>query len=119
MLPKVITKDPERLVHVLENYVIRRLVLVPTLLRSLLMYLKMSDTNGRQKKLLHNLHIWVCSGEPLPVPLAMSFFDYFEEGVHTLFNFYGSTEVMADVTYFTCESKKQLSLYDRVPIGKK
>lgn len=120
MVPKAITKDPERLVEVLEKYKIRRLVLVPTLLRSLLMYLKLDGGNNRnnsENKLLYNLHIWVCSGEPLPVTLAMHFYDYFEEDTHTLYNFYGSTEVMGDVTYFTCESKKQLQHFERVPIG--
>ncbi|XP_030081675.1 uncharacterized protein LOC111602622 isoform X3 [Drosophila hydei] len=116
VVPKAVTKDPQRLVTLLEKYKIRRLVLVPTLLRSLLMYLKM-EGGGAAQKLLYNLQIWVCSGEPLAVPLASSFFDYFDEGVHRLYNFYGSTEVMGDVTYFTCESKKQLSMYDNVPIG--
>ncbi|KAI8130088.1 Mycosubtilin synthase subunit C [Lucilia cuprina] len=119
VVPKAITKDPERLVEVLEKYKIRRLVLVPTLLRSLLMYLKLDGGNNcnNESKLLYNLQIWVCSGEPLPVALAMHFYDYFEEGTHTLYNFYGSTEVMGDVTYFTCESKKQLQHFERVPIG--
>ncbi|XP_004533561.1 uncharacterized protein LOC101450328 [Ceratitis capitata] len=122
VVPKVITKDPERLVDLLEKYKIRRLVLVPTLLRSILMYLKLNDDNTKRQllqrdRLLYNMKIWVCSGEPLPVALATSFYDYFAEGVHTLFNFYGSTEVMGDVTYFACESKKQLSFFDHVPIG--
>ncbi|XP_011180928.2 beta-alanyl-bioamine nonribosomal peptide synthetase ebony [Zeugodacus cucurbitae] len=122
VVPKSITKDPERLVDLLEKYKIRRLVLVPTLLRSILMFLKLNDGNNKYQmfqsdRLLYNLKIWVCSGEPLPVALASSFFDYFSEGVHTLYNFYGSTEVMGDVTYFACESKKQLSLFDHVPIG--
>jgi len=116
VVPKAVTKDPQRLVALLERYKIRRLVLVPTLLRSLLMYLKM-EGGGAAQKLLYNLQIWVCSGEPLSVALASSFFDYFDEGVHRLYNFYGSTEVMGDVTFFACESKKQLSLYDNVPIG--
>ncbi|XP_039970507.1 mycosubtilin synthase subunit C [Bactrocera tryoni] len=122
VVPKSITKDPERLVDLLEKYKIRRLVLVPTLLRSILMFLKLNDGNTKcqmlqRGRLLYNLKIWVCSGEPLPVTLAASFFDYFSEGIHTLYNFYGSTEVMGDVTYFACESKKQLSYFDHVPIG--
>lgn len=117
-MPKAITKDPERLVDVLETYKIRRLVLVPTLLRSLLMYLNLENGNANTNKLLYNLEIWVCSGEPLALQLASQFYDYFEEGKHALYNFYGSTEVMGDVTYFACESKKQLSQLDRVPIGK-
>ncbi|XP_055633046.1 beta-alanyl-bioamine nonribosomal peptide synthetase ebony [Toxorhynchites rutilus septentrionalis] len=112
VVPKKITNNPEKLVELLEEYRIERLVLVPTLLRSLLLYLPM-----QKKKLLYNLRIWVCSGEPLQLSLAKEFFDYFEEGVHELCNFYGSTEVMGDVTYFVCESKKQLSNYEKVPIG--
>lgn len=47
----------------------------------------------------------------------MEFFDHFPEGEHFLANFYGSTEVMGDVTYFLCDSKKQLSELEKIPIG--
>uniref|UniRef100_A0A336KE11 CSON009061 protein n=1 Tax=Culicoides sonorensis TaxID=179676 RepID=A0A336KE11_CULSO len=113
VIPKEITKDPERLVSVLDKYQIERLVLVPTLLRSLLLYLPLQH----DKNLLKNLKIWVCSGEPLSLSLANEFYDFFEQGQHILCNFYGSTEVMGDVTYFVCESKKQLSSLEKVPIG--
>lgn len=113
VIPKDVTKDPERLVDALEAYKIERLVLVPTLLRTLLMYLPLKN----QPNLLHNLKIWVCSGETLSVSLATEFFDYFHEGKHVLCNFYGSTEIMGDVSYFICESKKQLQAYEKVPIG--
>uniref|UniRef100_A0A182QGJ1 AMP-dependent synthetase/ligase domain-containing protein n=1 Tax=Anopheles farauti TaxID=69004 RepID=A0A182QGJ1_9DIPT len=121
VVPKKITNNPEKLVQVLERYRIERLVLVPTLLRSLLLYLPLQQQQQQQvandSKLLYNLRIWVCSGEPLQISLAREFFDYFQEGVHQLCNFYGSTEVMGDVTYFVCESKKQLENYEKVPIG--
>ncbi|XP_055381226.1 beta-alanyl-bioamine nonribosomal peptide synthetase ebony [Condylostylus longicornis] len=113
VIPKVITKDPERLVEYLEKYKIRRLVLVPTLLRSLLLYLGMN----KNQQLLYDLKYWICSGEPLSITLAKSFYEYFQEGHHTLFNFYGSTEVMGDVTYFICENRNQLANFDRIPIG--
>ncbi|CAO1426789.1 unnamed protein product [Diamesa tonsa] len=115
VVPKEVTKDPQRLVDMLEEYKIERLVLVPTLLRSLLMFLSLQDANA--DRLLMNLKIWVCSGEPLSITLSKEFYDYFEEGIHVLCNFYGSTEVMGDVTYFVCESKKQLDSLERVPIG--
>ena len=115
VVPKEVTKDPQRLVDMLEEYKIERLVLVPTLLRSLLMFLSLQDANA--ERLLFNLKIWVCSGEPLSITLSKEFYDYFEEGTHVLCNFYGSTEVMGDVTYFVCESKKQLDSLERVPIG--
>uniref|UniRef100_A0A182S6R2 AMP-dependent synthetase/ligase domain-containing protein n=1 Tax=Anopheles maculatus TaxID=74869 RepID=A0A182S6R2_9DIPT len=120
VVPKKITNNPEKLVDLLERYRIERLVLVPTLLRSLLLYLPLQQQQQQPlsgSKLLYCLRIWVCSGEPLQISLAREFFDYFQEGVHQLCNFYGSTEVMGDVTYFVCESKKQLEGYEKVPIG--
>lgn len=113
VIPKEITKDPERLVAALEQFKIERLVLVPTLLRAILMYLELKN----EPRLLFNLKIWVCSGEILSTILAESFFDYFQEQTHILCNFYGSTEIMGDVTYFICESKKQIQCFDKVPIG--
>lgn len=90
VVSKEVTKNPSKLVDVLEEFKIERLVLVPTLLRSLLMYLPLQENS---EKLLYNLKIWVCSGEPLSLQLSKEFFDYFEEGTHVLCNFYGSTEV--------------------------
>lgn len=90
VVPKEVTKNPSKLVEVLEEFKIERLVLVPTLLRSLLLFLPLQEN---VEKLLYNLKIWVCSGEPLSLQLSKEFFDYFEEGTHVLCNFYGSTEV--------------------------
>lgn len=39
VVPKEVTKDPERFINTLETHKIQRLVLVPSLLRSMLMYL--------------------------------------------------------------------------------
>lgn len=119
VVPKCITSNPERLVKLLDEYKIRRLVLVPSLLRSLLIYLNLEGGSVKKPERLplYNLQIWVCSGEPLALSLAKEFFNYFQEGTHTLYNFYGSTEVMGDVTYFSCSTKKQLDTLDRVPIG--
>lgn len=90
-------------------------MLVPTLLRAIMIYL-----NFREDKATHPLHalkLFVCSGETLSVQLSLEFFDHFPEGQHVLANFYGSTEVMGDVTYFVCESKKQLNELHKIPIG--
>lgn len=114
IVSKATTKDPEKLINILEKYKITRLVLVPTLLRSILLYLSLE--NNKQQHLSH-LKIWVCSGESLSMSLATEFFDYFEEGKHVLCNFYGSTEIMGDVTYFVCETKKQLDYFEKIPIG--
>lgn len=96
---------------------IERIVLVPTLLSNILMYLSMYEN----PHMLQNLVLWVSSGEPLPIKLVQHFFDYFhyeENNQHRLCNFYGTTEVMGDVTYFVCESWKQLKSLLSVPIGK-
>ncbi|XP_059608973.1 beta-alanyl-bioamine nonribosomal peptide synthetase ebony isoform X2 [Phlebotomus argentipes] len=113
-ITKESTKNPEKLVQLLEEHKIERLVLVPTLLKSILMYLGLQKAS---KKLLQRLRIWVCSGETLSVSLAQEFFDHFEEGSHILCNFYGSTEIMGDVTYFICDSKKALQTMEKIPIG--
>lgn len=113
VVPKDVTRDPNQLVAALQTYKIERLVLVPTLLKSLLMYLSLKN----DPNLLRHLKIWVCSGETLPVSLANEFYDYFAENEYVLCNFYGSTEIMGDVTYFVCEGKKQLEPFDNVPIG--
>lgn len=113
VVPREVTKDPNRLITVLQKYEIERLVLVPTLLKSLLMYL----SQQKEASLLRKLRIWVCSGEILSISLANEFYEYFAETEHILCNFYGSTEVMGDVTCFVCENKKQLKPYVNVPIG--
>lgn len=110
VLPNTVTRDPNALVPLLETYDIRRLVLVPSLLRSILTYLNLV---GRTAKRLQNLKLFVCSGEMLPKQLVDDFFSYFADGTHTLCNFYGSTEVMGDVTFSICDRESQL-----VPIGK-
>lgn len=66
---------------------------------------------------LRSLKTWVCSGETLTVSLAEEFFQYFPENSHQLCNFYGSTEVMGDVTYHIISNAHQLRHQEKVPIG--
>lgn len=70
------------------------------------------------KDLLKSLKLWVCSGETLTVSLAEQFLVKFPSGEHILANFYGSTEVMGDVTYYLINNPKQIQGLDKVPIGK-
>lgn len=94
---------------------IQRLVLVPTLLRSILMYLSLTPS----ERPLQDLKLWVCSGETLGKDLAAQFFQYFtDQNGYKLANFYGSTEVMGDVTYFVLEKAAQLEMFPSIPIGK-
>ncbi|XP_077271508.1 beta-alanyl-bioamine nonribosomal peptide synthetase ebony-like [Temnothorax americanus] len=114
IVPKSVTKDPEKFIPLLEKHQIQRLVLVPSLLRSLLMYLDLRDNDN----VLDRLKLWVCSGETLSVALANQFFTTFHNKDKILANFYGSTEVMGDVTYYLLNKQEQLQGMEKVPIGK-
>lgn len=113
VLPKSVAKNPMQLVAVLQKYEVERLVVVPTLLKSLLIYLSWQ----KETNLLSKLRLWVCSGETLPLALANEFYDYFPENEYLLCNFYGSSEITGDVTYFICRGKNQLRNHTKVPIG--
>ncbi|XP_011307568.1 N-(5-amino-5-carboxypentanoyl)-L-cysteinyl-D-valine synthase [Fopius arisanus] len=114
VVPKQVTKDPERFIDTLEKHNIQRLVLVPSLLQSILMYLDIrNDTET-----LKSLRLWICSGETLSQSLAHQFFTRFSAFNHTLANFYGSTEVMGDVTYHLLNETSQLKDIQKVPIGR-
>lgn len=94
---------------------VQRLVLVPTLLRSILMYLSLDPS----ERPLRDLRLWICSGETLSKELALQFFRYFgDHNGFKLANFYGSTEVMGDVTFYVMENSGQLESFDTIPIGK-
>nr|CAH7759239.1 unnamed protein product [Callosobruchus chinensis] len=113
VVPKAVTKDPQQLVALLEEYKIERLVLVPSLLRSLLMFLELQKAENSLK----HLRLWVCSGETLVVSLSKEFYRYFPQDEHMLCNFYGSTEIMGDVTYYVVPGLNELKHMDKVPIG--
>ncbi|KAJ2940472.1 hypothetical protein O0L34_g6402 [Tuta absoluta] len=114
VLSKDTTRDPQKLVRVLAENQVQRLVLVPTLLRSILMSLTLNPAD----RPLQHLKLWVCSGETLSKELAGQFFKYFgDHAGYKLANFYGSTEVMGDVTYYVMENSGQLDLYNTIPIG--
>ncbi len=112
VIPREITKDPSKLVNLLETYKIQRLVVVPTLLTSILAYLSTRNDN-----LLSNLKTWMCGGEALTTLHVERFFQNFNDGTHRICNFYGSTEVMGDVTYYVCENIEELDGLSNVPIG--
>lgn len=116
VVPKEVVQNPEEFVSILDEYNIQRLLGVPTLLRSVLMFLNMHESN-KTKYMLSKLRIWISSGETLPVQLATDFFEYFEHEKQVLLNFYGCTEVSCDVSSYEIKSKKQLSTLDRIPLG--
>ncbi|KAG8247700.1 hypothetical protein J6590_055646 [Homalodisca vitripennis] len=111
VVPREITKDPQRLIPLLEEYKVERLLVVPTLLRAILLFLGLDSSQQ-----LASLKTWVCSGEPLVVSLAEQFLSQFRHRDVALCNFYGSTEVMGDVTYHVIRSREDLAAFDKVPI---
>jgi non-ribosomal peptide synthetase component F len=92
LLPRACVADPERLARALDGHAVRRLVLVPSLLRALLLLTRQKGGG------LRTLALWVCSGEELALDLVRDFFAVFPKDA-AIANFYGSTEVMGDVTY--------------------
>ncbi|KAK6633058.1 hypothetical protein RUM43_012801 [Polyplax serrata] len=114
IIAKEETKNPERLTALLEKFEVERLVLVPTLLQAIIMY----GSIKKSKNYLKHLRLWVCSGETLSISLAKKFFECFDNKTQFLCNFYGSTEVMGDVTYHVIRSREELEHEHVIPIGK-
>jgi amino acid adenylation domain-containing protein len=90
IIPQEAVRDPEELLQILAREHVSRIVLVPSLLRTLLDYAP--DLWQR----VPDLKLWSCSGEVLPAALAKRFRKAFPGA--TLLNIYGSSEVAADVT---------------------
>uniref|UniRef100_T1HU58 AMP-binding domain-containing protein n=1 Tax=Rhodnius prolixus TaxID=13249 RepID=T1HU58_RHOPR len=114
ILPRDVTSNPQKLVSILEKYKVGRLLLVPSLLSAILLYLGLSKHNNNK---LQNLKLWICSGETLSVPLALQFFENLNSGTQILCNFYGSTEIMGDVTYHIMKCVEDVAVDNKVPIG--
>ncbi|KAK4313336.1 hypothetical protein Pmani_015324 [Petrolisthes manimaculis] len=114
VVPKWMTVAVEELVRVLEVENIGRMVLVPSLLRSILLHCAAQPNSP-----LPALRLWVCSGEVFPPDLLQTFFKIFNNG-QAICNFYGSTEVMGDVTYLkfnNLDEAKAKLVSNKVPIG--
>lgn len=118
IFPKANVVNPSIFIQKLDQFKITRLVLVPSLLRAMFNTIKLVGEEAR--KMLECVKLWVCSGETLTKDLVMEFFDYFPVGF-TICNFYGSTEIMGDVTYVSFANKSDVyykSLEKHIPIGR-
>jgi amino acid adenylation domain-containing protein len=107
IIPDKVVTDPKELLTFLARHQITRIVLVPSLLRTLLDYT--CDLEAQVPK----LRLWSVSGETLPLDLARRFRKAFPTA--KLLNIYGSSEVAADVT---CYEVNQTDGLESVPIGK-
>jgi amino acid adenylation domain-containing protein len=106
-IPPETVRDPEELLQVLARERVTRMVLVPSLLRSLL------DHAPNLQARVPELKLWTCSGEVLSRELAQRFRTAFPEA--RLLNLYGSSEVAADVTWHEVTEQDGTG---PVPIGK-
>ncbi|CAL4086224.1 unnamed protein product, partial [Meganyctiphanes norvegica] len=98
---KELTINPELIVHYVFKFNITRLIIVPSMLKILVIYL---NTSPEILALLQKaVKLWVLSGEVLPAWLLNDFFVMFPGS--QVVNLYGSTEVMGDVTYFHADEK--------------
>lgn len=107
ILPDMVVKDSRELVRTLAAECVTRIVLVPSLLRSIL------ETDLSIGTSLPHLRIWVSSGEALPRDLAERFRQEAPSAI--LLNLYGSSEVAADVTCYDAQWETHVA---SVPIGR-
>ena len=105
MVPDTISKDPLQLISALAENKVTRLVLVPSLLKSLL------DAGEDLAAKLPHLKYWECSGEPLSSSLANAFRGKLPNS--ELVNVYGTSEFW-DATFYVVKSHQSRS----VPIGR-
>jgi amino acid adenylation domain-containing protein len=101
-----VVTDPHRLVDLLGEQRVSRIVLVPSLLAVLL------DAVQDLSERLPALRLWVTSGEAIPVELARRFRAAMPRA--TLLNLYGSSELSADVTSYEVAGDEG----SRIPIGR-
>lgn len=108
IIPTDVVMDPAKLIDLLAEQEVSRIVLVPSLLRVML------DSGVDLQTRIPKLRVWVVSGEALPPDLVQRFYSATPQSV--LINLYGASEVSADVTYF--ETSVETGSQRRVPIGK-
>ena len=105
IVPEDIARDPEQLIDLMAREAATRIVLVPSLLRTILASPK--DLAQRLPKMRH----WACSGEALSAPLAAAFHARLPHA--ELFNIYGTSEFW-DATWYVAGNRAGFA---NIPIG--
>ncbi|OQY27012.1 MAG: hypothetical protein B6244_11795 [Candidatus Cloacimonetes bacterium 4572_55] len=95
-------RDTAGIIDTLHKYKAARVLVVPSLLRSLL------EQGDRELQKLASVKYWFCSGEILPARLVKLFYEKISEG--SLVNIYGSSEVSADVSAYQVERQKIIDI---------
>lgn len=107
IIPDEDVRDIYRLVHVLAEHRVTRIVIVPSLLRTLL------DAVVDLAEQLPLLTLWCVSGEALPLDLLQQFRKRLPQS--KLVNLYGSSEIAGDVTWWDTQQAQEAML---VPVGR-
>jgi amino acid adenylation domain-containing protein len=107
IVPDEFLLDLDQFVALLAQHDVTRIVLVPSVLRTMLDVVP--DLATRLPKLM----LWSASGEILSANLVRKFREALPKA--TLLNMYGSSEVTADVTYYEIGQTEELT---SVPIGR-
>jgi amino acid adenylation domain-containing protein len=108
LIPDDVLRDLPQFIQTLAQHSVTRLILVPSLLRTLL------DTFPDLQEHLPNLKLWFTGGEALSADLCQLFRDRLPQSC--LVNLYGTSEAADDTTYFDITaSDSELS---PVPIGR-
>jgi non-ribosomal peptide synthetase component F len=104
IIPQEKLKNPHELINKLCKFRISYFVLVPSLLKSILLYAKVQGMRSK----LAGVKRWICSGETLEFSLIELFFQVNSpEWGSIICNVYGSTEITADATFVVFESIEQ------------
>jgi amino acid adenylation domain-containing protein len=107
VIPDEMVREPRRLIGILADHGVTRIVLVPSLLRALL------EAEPRLGRRLPRLRLWTSSGEALGRDLVRRFHEALPSAV--LLNLYGCSEAAADSTYREVSEADALG---PVPIGR-
>lgn len=133
VMPNDVFEDPESFIWLLEEKQVQRILLIPTLLKSILTKLiemlhnaqkdsatrnSLLETEEKPKLLLSNLRLWISSGDELTKDVAQQFFSYYtrNDGGNVLVNCYGTTEAL-DCLSYELRSITHFNKFDRIPLG--
>jgi amino acid adenylation domain-containing protein len=108
LIPDAVLKDVARLVQTLARHDVSRIILVPSLLRTLL------DTYSDLPDRLPHLKLWFAGGEALSSDLVHRFRERLPHA--RLINLYGASEASDDTTWYDATSASDE--LTRVPIGR-
>ena len=93
------------LLNTIEEFKITYFICVPSVLEKIITFAISSNQTGK----LNSIKKWVCSGEELTLDLLNSFWHMNLNNETIVSNFYGSTELTADLTFISFTSKAQMT----------